>query len=93
MVWANLGRIVERPDPFRPSWRIRTPAGADLTIEFDSLRRLWRVSPGDYTRRRLPDALAQATSQQRDAEWITGIERELSAKLGQQASVRLPAPE
>jgi hypothetical protein len=47
------------------------------------LRRLWRISPGDYTRRRLADALAQATGQQHDAEWIEKVESELTAELPQ----------
>jgi hypothetical protein len=57
------------------------------------LRRLWRVSPGDYTRRQLPDALAQATNQRRDAEWITKLEQELTAELAQQAPARETNPE
>jgi hypothetical protein len=74
-----------RSDPFRPSWRVRTPTGSELTIEFDRLRRLWRVSPGDYTRRRLSDALAQATNQPRDADWIAELERDTTTELERRA--------
>ena len=83
----------DRPDPFRPSWRVRTPTGSELTIEFDRLRRLWRVSPGDYTRRRLPDALAQATNQPRDADWIAKVERDTTAELERRTTSSKPGPE
>jgi hypothetical protein len=66
-------------DPYRPTWNVRTPAGTELSVQFDRLRRLWRVTPGEYTRRRLADALAQATGQPRDSAWITELDREIQA--------------
>ena len=61
-----------------PQLADRQPGGAPLTVEYDRLRHLWRVSPGDYTRRRLSDVLAQATGQSPEAEWIQQVERELT---------------
>jgi hypothetical protein len=57
-------------DALRPTWKVRAPAGAALSVEYDSLRNRWRVDPGGYERRLLADALAQATGSSRDAEWI-----------------------
>lgn len=57
-------------DVLRPNWKIRTPSGATLTVEYDTLRHRWRVDPGGYERRRLADALAQATSSSRDDAWL-----------------------
>ena len=74
-------RVADRKDPFRPSWTIRSPSGQQLTVEFDRLRNLWRVTPGEYVRRHLVDALAQATGGRPDSDWIAKIERELSAAL------------
>ena len=73
--------MVERKDPFRPTWTIRSPSGQNLTVEFDRLRSHWRVTPGEYVRRRLVDALAQATGSNPDAEWIVRVERDLSSEL------------
>jgi hypothetical protein len=73
--------MVERDDPFRPTWTIRSPSGRRLTVEFDRLRSHWRVGPGEYVRRRLVDALAQATGSRPDSDWIVKVERELSAEL------------
>ena len=39
------------------------------------------MTPGEYVRRQLVDALAQATGGRPDSEWIAEIERELSAEL------------
>jgi len=92
--WASFAFIADRPDPFRPSWRIRTPTGSTLTIEFDRLRHLWRVSPGEYIRRQLPDALGQATGQSRDADWIRRVEQELmAAEFAQRAPAHETNPE
>lgn len=92
--WASFACIADRPDPFRPSWRIRTPTGSALTVEFDRLRHLWRVSPGDYIRRQLPDALGQATGQSRDADWIRRVEQELmAAEFAQRAPAHETKPE
>jgi hypothetical protein len=69
-------------DPFRPRWRLRTPSGQHLTVEHDLVRNHWRVSPGEYVRRRLPDALAQATGDHPDADWITAYQRQLDPAQG-----------
>lgn len=74
-------RMVAGEDPFRPTWTIRSPSGQRLTLEFDRLRSHWRVTPGEYVRRRVADALAQATGSRPDAEWIVKFERELGAEL------------
>ena len=52
-----------------------------MTVEFDRLRGLWRVTPGEYVRRQLVDALAQATGRRRDAEWIVKLAAEITAQL------------
>ena len=58
---GNVAGVADRKDPFRPTWSIRSPSGQLLTVEFDRLRSHWRVTPGEYVRRQLVDALAQAT--------------------------------
>ncbi len=73
--------MAEQSDPYRPSWTIQTPAGPPLTAEFDRFRNHWRVTPGEYVRRNLVDALAQATGSRPDSDWIVATERELSAEL------------
>jgi hypothetical protein len=73
--------MAERKDPYRPTWTIRSPSDQPLTVEFDRLRSLWRVTPGEYVRRQLVDALAQATGSRPDSDWIVQVERELSAEL------------
>lgn len=78
---ASLVCMVERKDPFRPTWTIRSPSGRQLTVEFDRLRSHWRVTPGEYVRRRLVDALAQATGSSPTADWIVKVERGLSSEL------------
>jgi len=55
-----------------------------LTVEFDRLRNLWRVTPGEYVRRQLIDALAQATGRRPDDEWVAAQADEISAQLRQQ---------
>ena len=50
-------------------------------MEFDRFRSLRRVTPGEYVRRHLVDALAQATGSRPESDWIVKIERELSAEL------------
>jgi hypothetical protein len=73
--------MVARKDPYRPTWTIRSPSGQRLTVEFDRLRTHWRVTPGEYVRRQLPDALAQATASRPDSDWIVKVEHELTAEL------------
>ena len=68
-------------DPYRPAWTIRSPAGRQLTVEFDRLRQLWRVTPGEYVRRQLVDALAQATGNHRDSDWIVEVDQQLTHSL------------
>ena len=68
-------------DPFRPRWSVASPWGQSLTVEFDRLRGLWRVTPGEYVRRQLVDALAQATGQPRDAPWTVKLADEITAQL------------
>ena len=41
------------------------------------LRNHWRVSPGEYVRLRLVDALAQATGSRPDADRILKVERDI----------------
>ena len=60
----------DRSDPYRPTWAIRSPSGQQLTVEYDRLRNHWRVSPGEYVRIHLVDALAQATGSRPTADWI-----------------------
>jgi hypothetical protein len=67
----------EEPSELRPRWRVELPTGQQLALEYDRLRRLWRVTPGEYVRRRLGDALAQASGEERDAPWIVALEEEL----------------
>ena len=57
-------------DPYRPAWTIRSPSGQQLRVEYDRLRHHWRVSPGEYVRRELADALSEATGSDRNADWI-----------------------
>ena len=76
--------MADRSGPYRPTWTIRSPCGRQLTVEFDRFRSHWRVSPGEYVRLRLADALAQATGSRADAEWILKVERAIS--------VEMPAP-
>ena len=76
--------MADRSDPYRPTWTIRSPCGQQLTVEFDRFRSHWRVSPSEYVRLRLADALAQATGSRADAEWILKVERAIS--------VEMPAP-
>lgn len=45
------------------------------------MRSLWRITPGEYVRRNLVDALAQATGSRPDSDWIIAAERELNAEL------------
>jgi len=73
--------VARGEDPFRPRWSVRSPSGQLLTVEFDRLRGLWRVTPGEYVRRQLVDALAQATGRRRDAEWIVKLAAEITAQL------------
>ena len=78
MVGASLWTVVDRSDPFRPAWTIRTPSGKQLRAEYDRLRNHWRVSPGEYVRRELADALSDATGAHRDAGWILQAVRQTS---------------
>ena len=49
-------------------------------MEFDRLRNHWRVTPGEYVRLRLVDALAQATGSRPDADWILKVDREIGTE-------------
>jgi uncharacterized protein (DUF2336 family) len=69
--------VANRGDRFRPSWRVKAPSGQELTAEYDRLRGLWRVTPGEYVRRQLADALAQATGYPVDVAWITAFEQQI----------------
>ncbi len=73
--------MAARKDPFRPDWKLRSPSGQQLTVEFDRLRGLWRVTPGEYVRRHLVDALAQATGGRPDSDWIARADAEITAQL------------
>ena len=68
--------MVDRSDPYRPAWTIETPAGRRLRAEYDRLRNHWRISPGEYVRRELADALSDATGAHPDAEWIVAAVRQ-----------------
>jgi hypothetical protein len=74
---------LEHVPELRPTWTVRTPTGAALTVEYDRLRSRWRVDPGGYERRGLADALAQATGTDPTAAWIV----EAAEKLAHQAGV------
>jgi hypothetical protein len=65
----------------RPNWTARTPRGAQLTVEYDTLRRRWRVDPGGYERRQLADALGQATGDAPASEWITTLTVRLTDEI------------
>jgi hypothetical protein len=65
------------PSETRPRWLIEAPGGRVFEVEYDRLRPLWRVSPGEYVRRELPDALSQATGAPRDAPWIAALVADL----------------
>jgi len=69
--------LEEEPSELRPRWRVELSSGRQLALEYDRLRRLWRVTPGEYVRRRLGDALAQASGEERGAPWILGLEEQL----------------
>jgi hypothetical protein len=73
--------MADRSDPYRPTWTILAPSGQRLTVEYDRLRNHWRVSPGEYVRVRLVDALAHATGSRPDADWLLRIDREIDAEL------------
>ena len=78
IVGASLLAVVDRSDPFRPAWTIRTPSDKQLRAEYDRLRNHWRVSPGEYVRRELADALSEATGARPDAGWIVQAVHETS---------------
>ncbi|MGZ4414398.1 MAG: hypothetical protein ACXVRZ_08540 [Gaiellaceae bacterium] len=42
---------------------------------------MWRVSPGEYVRLRLADALAQATGSRPNADWVLTVEREIDREV------------
>jgi hypothetical protein len=64
----------------RPTWKIRAARGDVLTVEYDSLRRRWRVDPGGYERRGLADVLGQATGERPGAAWIVEVVERLSVE-------------
>lgn len=73
--------MADRSDPYRPAWAIRSPSGQQLTVEYDRLRNHWRVSPGEYIRLHLVDALAQATGSRPDAEWILTVASDIDHEV------------
>jgi hypothetical protein len=74
--------MVDRSDPYRPKSTIRSPSGRFLTVEYDRFRDHWRVTPGEYVRMRLADALVQATGTRPDSDWVGRADREISTDLG-----------
>ena len=70
----------------RPIWTVRTPTGASLTVEYDTLRSRWRVDPGGYERRGLADVLGQATGAAPSANWIVEIAERLVVEAGAQVT-------
>src|SRR3954452_24398114 len=74
---TNLCRVYGRVE--RPFWLVRSPRGEQLRVEFDVILNRWRISPGEYTRRELPAALAQATGSSPDAAWIVELHARLQA--------------
>ena len=66
----------------RPTWTVTTPRGAALAVEYDTLRGRWRVDPGGYERRRLADALAQATAATASGDWIVETAQRLTVEGG-----------
>ena len=73
--------MADRSDPYRPTWTILSPSGQQLAVEYDRLRSHWRVSPGEYVRLRLVDALAQATGSRPSADWILAVERDINHEV------------
>jgi hypothetical protein len=71
----------DRSDPYRPAWTIHSPSGQRLRAEYDRLRDHWRVSPGEYVRRQLADALSDATGSRPEADWITQAVRTINEEL------------
>jgi len=71
-----------RPDEYRPVWEIETPDGRRLEVEFDRLRSLWRVTPGEYVRRELADALAQATGAAPATPWVEALVADIKRGTG-----------
>jgi hypothetical protein len=66
----------------RRRWTIRSPAGDTLMVEYDGIRRRWRITPGGYERRALADAIAQATGDRPGAAWIVEVTRRLEGGSG-----------
>jgi hypothetical protein len=82
----NRGRdsslcVAKRTDPFRPEWKIHSPSGQQLTVEFDRLRSLWRITPGEYVRRNLEAALAQAAGDHHSEDWTAHLSHDFNAEL------------
>jgi hypothetical protein len=73
--------MVDQSDPYRPAWTIKGPSGQKLRAEYDRLRDHWRVSPGEYVRKQLADALSDATGSSPDAQWIAEAVRQTSAAV------------
>lgn len=65
----------------RPKWTLRARSGAVLTVQYDRLRVRWRVDPGGYERRGLADALAQATGDRSEADWIIEAAERLNREI------------
>jgi hypothetical protein len=73
--------MVDRSDPYRRAWAIRSPSGQQLMVEYDRLRNHWRVSHGEYIRIHLVDALAQATGSRPTADWIVKVAQKIDQEL------------
>jgi hypothetical protein len=62
-----------RPDRFRPVWEVEFPDGRRVDVELDRIRSLWRVSPGEYIRRELVNALSQASGAEPSTPWLEAL--------------------
>jgi hypothetical protein len=62
-----------RPDRYRPVWDVELPDGRRLEVELDRIRSQWRVSPGEYVRRELVDALSQASGAEPTTPWLEAL--------------------
>jgi hypothetical protein len=62
-----------RPDPYRPVWEVELPDGRRIEVEHDRIRSRWRVTPGEYVRRELVDALSQASGAEPTTPWLEAL--------------------
>ena len=54
-------------------WDVELPDGRRLEVELDRIRSQWRVSPGEYVRRELVDALSQASGAEPTTPWLEAL--------------------